>query len=315
MAKIVLATVGSLGDLHPKIALALELKKRGHDPVIATWAGYEEKVRGLGFEFFPLRPNIAPSDTEIGKRAMDARSGPEVVIREVIFPSLPDMYEDLAEACQGAEVMISGEIVYAAASLAEKTGIRWISTSLAPMTMFSAYDPNVYPSFEWLEYLRPLPSLFHRGLFQVMQLTIRDWYGPYKDFRRGLGLSEDHEPIFTDKFSKVLHLAMFSKALGRTQPDWPFATLQTGFCFYDESVSNAPDPKINAFLDAGEAPLVFTLGSAAVMDARDFFEESVKAAKVLGKRAILTVVVSRSRLDTPPRTGRPHSASRTAVPT
>ncbi len=41
------------------------------------------------------------------------------------------------------------------------------------------------------------------------------------------------------------------------------------------------------FLDAGEPPIVFTLGSAAVMDPRDFFDESVKAAKMLGRRAAL----------------------------
>jgi len=41
------------------------------------------------------------------------------------------------------------------------------------------------------------------------------------------------------------------------------------------------------FLDSGEPPIVFTLGSAAVMDARDFFEESAKAANILGKRAVL----------------------------
>jgi hypothetical protein len=34
------------------------------------------------------------------------------------------------------------------------------------------------------------------------------------------------------------------------------------------------------FLDAGEPPVVFTLGSAAVMDAGDFFEESAKAARI-----------------------------------
>jgi UDP:flavonoid glycosyltransferase YjiC (YdhE family) len=38
---------------------------------------------------------------------------------------------------------------------------------------------------------------------------------------------------------------------------------------------------------AGEPPIVFTLGSAAVMDARDFFEESAQAAKILKKRAVL----------------------------
>jgi UDP:flavonoid glycosyltransferase YjiC (YdhE family) len=34
--RIVLTTVGSLGDLHPYIAIALGLKARGHDAVVAT---------------------------------------------------------------------------------------------------------------------------------------------------------------------------------------------------------------------------------------------------------------------------------------
>jgi UDP:flavonoid glycosyltransferase YjiC (YdhE family) len=45
--------------------------------------------------------------------------------------------------------------------------------------------------------------------------------------------------------------------------------------------------QLTKFLDAGEPPIVFTLGSAAVMDARDFFEESAKAARLLKKRAVL----------------------------
>ncbi len=44
---------------------------------------------------------------------------------------------------------------------------------------------------------------------------------------------------------------------------------------------------LTEFLDAGEPPIVFTLGSAAVMDARDFFEESAKAARILNRRAVL----------------------------
>lgn len=287
MAKVVLATMGSLGDLHPSIAVAFELKKRGHEPVVATWAGYEDKIRILGLDFHSLRPNVDQNDKNLTKRVMDARRGPEVVIKEIIFPSLPDMYDDLAAACEGAEVMVTSEIVYAAPSLAEKTRIKWISTSLSPLTMFSAYDPGVYPGTEWLDFLRPLPPFFHRRLFQVMQLALRDWYGPYKDFRRGLGLSEDHEPVFRDKYSDDLHLAMFSKAIGRPQPDWPFATLQTGFCFYDEGESIELDPDLEAFLESGEPPIVFTLGSAAVMDAGDFFDESAEAAKLLGRRAVL----------------------------
>ena len=65
-------------------------------------------------------------------------------------------------------------------------------------------------------------------------------------------------------------------------------TLQTGFCFYDGQSDLGKMPEeLTEFLDAGEPPVVFTLGSAAVMDARDFFEESAKAARILKRRAVL----------------------------
>ncbi|WP_293144122.1 MULTISPECIES: glycosyltransferase [unclassified Microcoleus] len=51
MSRIVVTTIGSLGDLHPKIAIALELRKRGHDVVFATHKEYQTKIAALGFEF------------------------------------------------------------------------------------------------------------------------------------------------------------------------------------------------------------------------------------------------------------------------
>lgn len=287
MSRIVLSTMGSLGDLHPMVALALELRRRGHTPVISSWADYADRISALGFEFHPLRPNIDPTDTTLTRAVMDARTGPEMVIRELIFPALGDMYDDLLSACQGADLMLNGEIVYVAGSLAEVTGIPWISTSLAPLSMFSSYDPNVYPTAQFLEYLRPLPVLFHQTLFKVLRWTINDWYGPWKEFRSGLGLDPDSDPIFIDKYSPLLHLALFSRAIGEPQPDWYQPTVQTGFCFYDESENAALDPRLSDFLDSGEPPIVFTLGSAAVMDARDFFDQSAEAARRLGQRALL----------------------------
>ena len=49
--RIILSTFGSFGDLHPYMALALELQSRGHDPVIATMNYYREKVQNAGLTF------------------------------------------------------------------------------------------------------------------------------------------------------------------------------------------------------------------------------------------------------------------------
>jgi len=288
MARIVLATMGSLGDLHPMIALGLGLRERGHSILINSWSGYREKVESLGLEFSQLRPDVDIDDRELHARAIDARTGPEFVIKELILPNIRAMYDDVMAATEGADVLINGEIVYVGDAVARTRDIKWISSSLAPLPMFSSHDPNVYPQASWLfDLLRPMPVAFHDALFGVMRWTLRDWFEPYRKFRKELGLSEDHDPVFIDKFAPMLHLAMFSRALGEPQPDWPPQTVQTGTCFFDESETSRLQPELAAFLDKGESPIVFTLGSAAVLDARDFFDESIAAAKALNKRAIV----------------------------
>lgn len=287
MAKIVLATFGSLGDLHPKIALGIELKHRGHDVTIAAMEFYREKIGMTGLTFAPMAPHLDP-EADIAKELMDQNTGTEMILRHLIMPSLPAMYDDLLSATADADMLVTGEVVYAVRSLVEKTGIPWVSTTLAPISLFSASDPPVPPPVPWFEHLRFLPAAFHRFVFSMAKLQTKSWLEDYRKFRKGLGLSEDHDPIFNGKYSDLLHLVMFSKVLSIPQPDWPKAAVQTGFCFYDgQSDSGQMPDGLEDFLDAGEPPIVFTLGSAAVMDPGTFFEESIAAAKTLGRRAVL----------------------------
>jgi len=289
MAKIVLSTFGSLGDLHPMIALGIELRARGHKIAFNTLEVYREKMHALSFEFHPMRPDLDPEkDRELAREIMDAKGGTEKLLKEILLPNARPMYDDVTRAVAGADAFISGEVVYPAASVAEKTGIKWITTSLAPASFLSAHDPFVPPTAQWLKHFRFLGATFHAGIYSLVHRLVASWLGSYREFRREIGLSENHDPVFKDKFSKLLHLAMFSKVLGKPQPDWHSPTLQTGFCFYDgqQDLGKMPEDLQN-FLDAGEPPIVFTLGSAAVMDARDFFEESGRAARILNRRAVL----------------------------
>jgi len=288
MAKITVATFGSLGDLHPKIAIAKELNRRGHDVSVAAMETYRERIEPLGLGFSPMAPHINPDDREFVREMMHERRGSEKIIREVILGNLRPMYADLMRAVEGADMLVSGEVVYAVKSVAEKTGIKWISTGLQPGVFFSAYDPVVPPVAQFFEHLRFLGPRFYSGFFKVMRWHIRDWLDPYREFRRELGLDEKHDPIVDGKYSPLLHLALFSRVLGAPQPDWPRNVVQPGFCFYDgaEDIQKMP-PALNEFLDAGEPPVVFTLGSAAVMDPGSFFEESIRAAKIMNRRGVI----------------------------
>ncbi len=288
MARIVVAPYGSLGDLHPHLALGIELKKRGHEVILCSLEVYQEKIELLGFEFKPLRPEIDENDREWARQAMDPKTGSETIIRSLMLTNLRATYQDLMDATEGADLLISGEIVFPSHSVAEKSGMKIITTTLAPLSMLSVYEPNIYPGAEFLRYFNFLGTTMRKLLKFGMKKTIWNWFKPYREFRKEIGLNEDHDPVFIDKYSKHLHLAMFSKTLGKPQPDWHSPTLQTGFCFYDgqEDLGAMPE-ELDKFLKAGDPPIVFTLGSAAVMDPRNFFEESVMAAKSLNKRAVL----------------------------
>jgi UDP:flavonoid glycosyltransferase YjiC (YdhE family) len=291
--RIVLSNIGTFGDINPLIALALELKRRGHTPVMALPAVYQPKIVPLGLEFHSIRPDIDPTNTILVEMIYDVNKGTERGLREFLFPVLRHTFDDLLDAATKparADLLLLGELNYAGPIVAEVTGIPWASYVLAPFSFFSAFDPPVLPPYPRLARADKLIPGMGRGMRRLARFVTRKWPEPVYDLRRELGLPRDKNPIFDAKHSPHLVLALFSRVLGVEQKDWPENTLITGFCFYDADAGNAAlPPHLEAFVSAGEPPVVFTLGSAAVLAAGSFYEVSARAAKRLGGRAVLLI--------------------------
>ncbi len=290
MSRIVVTTIGSLGDLHPKIAIATQLRQRGHDIVFATHKEYQDKIETLGFEFHRMRPdNTALNDPEEMARMMDLKTGTEYVIKNWVCASLRDTYSDLMASAQGADLIITGEGVLAARLVAEKRGIPWVFSVLQPASFLSNYDPSVLPVFTFLSRMRGLGSITNRAVLQLSKLMTKSWVEPIHQLRQELDLPPlKSHPLLKDKYSPYLVLALFSQALAKPQPDWPTNAVSTGFAFYDGNDAKADlSSELQTFLDAGEPPIVFTLGSAAVMAPGRFYQESIEATQRLNHRAVL----------------------------
>jgi UDP:flavonoid glycosyltransferase YjiC (YdhE family) len=290
--RILLATFGSFGDLHPYIALAQGLRERGHTPVLATSEIYREKVTGEGIEFRPLRPDLQPSEAgrEMVRRIMDPKHGTKVVFGEVLGPNLREQYEDLTTAAEGADLLVAHILTPGVRMVAEVTGRPWISTYLQPMVFASAYDPPVPPQAPGFARLYRLGPTISRKLVELGKQSVRPLVEPIHALRRELGLPEVGHAMFEGGQSPYLNLALFSRELGPPQPDWPAHTVVTGFPFYDRLAAGAGMPEaLLRFLDAGPPPVVFTLGTSAVMLATDFYRTSLEAAQRLERRAVLLV--------------------------
>jgi UDP:flavonoid glycosyltransferase YjiC (YdhE family) len=296
--RIVLTTLGSYGDIHPYIAIAMELRDRGHQPVIATSELYREKIQGAGFEFFPVRPNIPPpreQDPVMMEKVMEPRSGSGYLLNEMLFPFLRDGYEDLLHAVAGADLLLTHPISFAGPLVAQTTRIPWVSSVLAPVSFMSAYDPPVPPFWPWMQYVQILGPRFVAAFFRQVKKIYN--HKPYEEFRTELGLPDRGSPVFEGQHSPTLILALFSQLFAQPQADWPPQARVTGFAFYDGRTELEMPPELTRFLDDGAPPIVFTLGTSAVWVARDFYRESIAAAKSLGRRAVLLIGDDRNRLE------------------
>jgi UDP:flavonoid glycosyltransferase YjiC (YdhE family) len=288
--RIVLAALGSLGDVHPYIALGLGLRARGHEVVVATGNYYRRKIEALGLGFHALRPDFDPADRAAMTRFMDLRRGTFRVVLGAILPALRDTYDDTLAAARGADLLVSHALpAFAARLVAEKTGVPWASSMITPLGYFSAHDlPVLFVAPELFGPLRCLGPRFWGPVFRYGKRATRGLARPWYRLRAELGLppAPDLNPLGGCP-SPALDLALFSRVLAAPQPDWPPQTVQTGFPFYDRDADAGLPPPLERFLDAGPPPVVFTLGHSAAMVAGRFFQESVSAAKRLGRRAVL----------------------------
>ncbi len=301
MALILIATIGSLGDLHPYMAVALGLQARGHSVTIATNRVHRARVEGAGLAWADMRPEAPDHPApDLMARAMDPRGGPSFVFQTMIAPAVRDQVADLLAAAPGMDLLVSTPLSLGLPLAADKLGLPWASAVLQPMGLFSATDPPVPPQIAWAAPLHGLGRMAGAPLRWAAHRVTRDWGRPVRALRREMGLTDRADPLGVDGFSPLLNLAMFSPLLARPQRDWPAGTRQTGFAFYDATDPDHPLPRgIETFLQAGPPPIVFTLGSAAVHAARRFYVDSLAAASALGRRALLLTGPDRQGLPDP----------------
>jgi rhamnosyltransferase subunit B len=285
VSRIVINSWGSYGDVYPYIGIGKALQARGHHVTLALPRYYAAMVEREGLSARAVGPDIDPNDRERIAAVMDRAKGPERLIRGWLMPALRQTYEELREAAEDADVLVTHPATFAAPVLAAQRKLPWVATVLAPMSFFSATDPPALPPAPRLVHLRRLGPWFGRLMVRGARHATREWSEPIYRLREELGLPRGGDPIFEGQFSPTLNLALFSRVMAEPQADWPAHVNETGFVFY-----NGPDPlspELEAFLASGPPPVVFTLGTSAVGAAGTFYEESAAAAAKLGVRAVL----------------------------
>jgi UDP:flavonoid glycosyltransferase YjiC (YdhE family) len=293
--KVILATLGSLGDLHPFIALGLALRAAGADVIVASAAEYQAKVETAGLDFRPVRPSFADMQTELGMTraqltsAVLARS--DFLLRKLIVPYVKVCHDDMLDIVAGADLVLTSSLAFGARLAAERHAIPWLAVVLQPLMFLSAFDPPQIPQAPWLtELLRRLGVTPTRWVLTLLKAAIGAQLRPLRPLRASMGLPPDpRSPLFDGQFSAAGAIALYSPLLGGVRADYPKPTAIVGFASFDsdDGSDSALAAPLAEFFAAGAPPLVFTLGSLIVHSPGSFYRESLAAARQLGFRAVL----------------------------
>lgn len=282
---------GSLGDLYPLIALGQGLEARGHRVAIASNRLYQPKIEQAGLTFEPLRPEL-PTSQAMFDEVMDRQRGPERLIRNYILAGVEATYTDLMALMERYDALLNSPLCYPGPLVARQWNKPWGSVTLAPLSLFSCMDPPVLPVMQQglpSGALSPLSGATFAAIKRLSKWVTWPWLGPLRELYRQAGMPLEAHPLFEGQFSPRLNLALWSPSVIPSQPDWPAGTVATGFLFHDEGWQEEHTElpaELEAFLQAGPPPIVFTLGSAAVNVSTDFYAQSLEAVKALGQRAV-----------------------------
>ena len=277
--------LGSWGDVYPFLWLGAALASRGHEVRVLTNPPFADAVRAAG-----LHPVIygAMEQYEAVLRDPDLhhpRRGFSLIARHSEAVAREMIPHIRAEHVPGRTLLLGAGIAFGARIAAEAFRIPLVTVQMQPAVFLSVEAPPVIRAR--MEWLREAPrwvvhSLYALGYFQTDRL-LAAWMNR---LRRELGLRNPVRRILRDYWMSTLRvLALFPEWFARKQVDWPPQTVVTRFPLYDEGDRMPLDPEVEAFLTAGEPPVLFTPGSANVQAAR-FFRVAAEACTRLQRRAL-----------------------------
>lgn len=256
--RVVLTSFGSTGDTQPFIALARELQQSGHEPILALSPNFKMRAEANDIAFAPIGPELKLSDIRgmiTLQMSLDDPIRQALHFVNTVMPAVPQMFSDLVDICQGADVLISSPHQITGRMVHERLNIPFATVHLS-----------------------------HFGGLGSKHL--REASAPViNKCRAQEGLPPLFDPLTTDAISSQLALFAVSKCIVR-QKSRPPAQHVTGF-FYLEEKNWQPDPALVEFVNNGERPVVLTFGSVVHDDPEKMTNLILKALSIVGCRTII----------------------------
>jgi vancomycin aglycone glucosyltransferase len=271
--RILLAPHGTRGDVQPLVALAIALRAHGHIVQMVAPANFVAWIRSYGFE-----TQSDGVDVEALLRAPGADLQSLNWQMRYLSHNTPRLFEPVARASEGCQLIVGAGLQFAAASVAEWRSVPYAHVVFCPCAMPNSATPppNVHR--------QTLPRWINRLLWRVggpmADLALR---GPLNRGRATLGLEAVDNPIRQLLRERTILAA--DRDLGPLPDDAPQSAMSTDAWVLDEP--GALDPRVEAFLQQGPAPIYIGFGSMVAPCAPELVAQAVAAVRAIGRRAVI----------------------------
>jgi UDP:flavonoid glycosyltransferase YjiC (YdhE family) len=292
VARIILATTGTAGDINPFIALGIGLRARGHDIVFATEARSSVNVAAAGFPIHPLSGDMLAA---VGDQIIaPLGSGNPLkawrhIVDNWVAPTLRPYIEELTEACAGADLLIGTAVLMPAAFVTDLLSIPLVTLATSPAGIRSA---DIWPlpvTFQLPKHMQRLANRLFWALGQQMTARVMD--PPLNQVRAEYGLRQRKNWLDVGGASTARLVGVtVSPTLCPPPPDWPAVVRETGFLFWDRPSTWCMPTELDTYLAAGEPVVCISFGSMSLDLGHGFdaiYREAIAAVRAAGARALV----------------------------
>jgi UDP:flavonoid glycosyltransferase YjiC (YdhE family) len=291
--RILISAVGSHGDMLPFVGLGRTLRERGHDVRLYGNGIFRALVDDAGLHFVETSDGQLARDLLADRRMTKSRSGLGVIAQRGAAAVMPTYTAMARDVLAGETLLVASSLSFAPRLLSEVQRLPLAAVHLAPSIFRSDY---LAPRMSPLGHFERWPRAIKRATWALMDRRFLDpAFGvPLNAIRADLGLPPVRRVFHDWIHQATVTVGLFPEWLAPRPPDWPAGLKLTGFPMYDGEQATTLSPELQAFIEAGPAPVVFTAGTANTTS-ESFYAESAQACQRLNLRGIL-VAGQRSQL-------------------
>ncbi|EME51204.1 Glycosyltransferase, family 1 [Amycolatopsis decaplanina DSM 44594] len=275
------------------LALAVALRARGHEAVLAAPDSFAEAAGEYDIEFASLGegPNRLMNDPVVQEAIEGGYRGVRGKITAVrtaqrIKPLMAEVLHNVGVVAKTsrADVVVHTTGV-PAHHAAEMLGVPAVVVAL---------QPGWIPTGDFPCPMMPLPRLprvLNRATYLAVGAVLRMYAGITSTWRTTeLGLPRrrgSHDILHDADGADRPVLQAFSRQVTLSAADWPDSVHTTGFWYLPAVTGWEPVAELRDFLDAGPAPVYIGFGSMAGRDSRRTRAVVEEAVRQTGVRAVL----------------------------